>query len=147
MFGGIVQKRSRYIPPRTVAYELGNEVLPFELRDAAHMLEQKVSAPPGTRVQHQYTTLVNSNREFVEVSDSFCKLLGYKRHQLIGLKYDDVTAPTTNDIPTIFCLFARQGYMHGLWMLRSHDGDNILVRYESWIRSDHYIQGVMELVG
>jgi PAS domain S-box-containing protein len=110
------------------------------------MLEPEVSSPPGTRVQHRYTTVVGTNREFIDVSDSFCKLLGYERHDLIGLKYDDVTAPRTNDIPTVFCLFARQGYMHGLWMLRSREGENILVRYESWIRSDHHIQSVMELV-
>jgi hypothetical protein len=72
--------------------------------------------------------------------------VGYKREELIGKRYDELTAPNTNDIPAIFKLFTKSGYMHGLWMLVNRQGKNILVRYESWIRSDSMIEGRMEPV-
>jgi PAS domain S-box-containing protein len=83
----------------------------------------------------------------VEVSDSFCKLVGYKREDLIGRRYDDLSAPNTNDIAVVFDLFSRLRYMHGMWMLVSRSGARILVRYESWLRPDSLIQGNMEVVG
>jgi len=98
-------------------------------------------------VKPQYVTVVDSDRRYVEVSDSFCQLVGYQREELVGMRYDDLTAPHTNDIPKVFALFARQGYMHGLWLLVSRGGTRILVRYESWIRPDSYIEGHMEVVG
>ena len=94
----------------------------------------------------QYKTVVNLDRRYVDVSDGFCDLVGYKREELIGKRYDDLTAPKTNDIPTVFKLFTKSGYMHGLWMLVNRQGDTILVRYESWIRADSLIEGRMETV-
>ncbi len=80
------------------------------------------------------------------MSDSFCQLVGYRREELIGKRYDEVTAPGTNDIPTIFRLFVNHGYMHGLWMLMHRNGTRVLVRYEAWVRYDCYIQSKMDLV-
>ena len=95
----------------------------------------------------QFKTVVDLDRRYVEVSDGFCNLVGYKREELIGKRYDELTAPGTNDIPTVFSLFMRSGYMHGLWVLINRQGDNILVRYESWIRPDSMmIEGRMEMV-
>jgi PAS domain S-box-containing protein len=98
-------------------------------------------------VEPQYITVVDSDGKYVEVSDSFCQLVGYQREELVGKRYDDLTAPHTNDIPKVLALFARQGYMHGLWLLVSRGGSRILVRYESWLRPDSYIEGHMEVVG
>jgi PAS domain S-box-containing protein len=94
----------------------------------------------------QYKTVVDLDRKYVDVSDGFCNLVGYKREELIGKRYDDLTASNTNDIPTIFELFTKSGYMHGLWMLVNRHGNSILVRYESWIRSDLRIEGRLETV-
>lgn len=94
----------------------------------------------------QYKTVVDLDRKYVDVSDGFCNLVGYKREELIGKRYDDLTASNTNDIPTIFELFTKSGYMHGLWMLVNRRGNSILVRYESWIRSDLKIEGRLETV-
>jgi PAS domain S-box-containing protein len=110
-------------------------------------MRQKLNITPQCEVKAEFVTAVNSDRKFVEVSESFCRLLGYRREELIGKLYDEVTAPNTNDIPTVFRLFSEMGYMHGLWMLASRRGTHILVRYESWIRPDSYIEGHMELVG
>jgi PAS domain S-box-containing protein len=51
------------------------------------------------QVLPEYTTVMDSNRTYVDVSDSFCKLLGYEREELVGKKYDVVTAPKTNQLP------------------------------------------------
>jgi PAS domain S-box-containing protein len=98
------------------------------------------------QVAADYTTLVNSDGRYVEVSDSFCGLVGYNREELIGKRYDELTAPSTIDIPTVFSLFLKEGYMQGLWMLVHRDGHHILVRYESWLRADSFIESRMALV-
>lgn len=121
-------------------------MLPLEVLNAAEVLETQLNPQPGTRVRHQYYTVVDSNRTFLEVSNSFCHLLGYERKEIVGKKYDEFTAPHTSDIATVYCLFARTGYMHGLWVFRNQAGDNVLVQYEAWIRADGKIQSVMEQV-
>jgi PAS domain S-box-containing protein len=50
----------------------------------------------GGSVQADYTTVVNGDRRYVEVSDSFCQFVGCRREELIGKRYDDLTAPGTN---------------------------------------------------
>jgi PAS domain S-box-containing protein len=135
-----------YIPPDFDRYE-SEAGYPDRVREFAESMRQKLNITPQSKVKPEFITIVNSDRKFVEVSESFCRLLGYRREELIGKPYDDVTAPNTNDIPTVFRLFSEMGYMHGLWMLASRRGTHILVRYESWIRPDSYIEGHMELLG
>ena len=127
-------KRKPYTPPRVIRYE----------SEAAYPARTRRIA---IEVEPQYVTVVDSDRRYVEVSDSFCQLVGYQREELVGKRYDDLTAPNTNDIPTIFGLFEKLGYMHGLWMLVNREGTRILVRYEAWLRPDSYIEGHMEVVG
>lgn len=97
-------------------------------------------------VADEYRTVIDMDRRYVYVSDDFCKLVGYSREELIGTRYDDVTAPDTNDLRTVFNLFCQLEYMHGLWMLLARSGARILVRYESWLRPDRLIEAHMELV-
>jgi len=101
----------------------------------------------SARVVPDYTVQVNVDREYTDVSDGFCKLLGYKRDELIGKRFDIVTAPRTNDIPVVFELFLRTRYMHGIWIFVNRSGTRILVRYEAWFRSDSQIECNMELLG
>jgi PAS domain S-box-containing protein len=91
--------------------------------------------------------VVNHERRYVEVSDNFCKLVGYDRDELLAKKYDDLTASHTNNVEIIHDLFEKLGYMHGLWMLVSREGTRILIRYESWLRSDDLIEAHMEVLG
>ena len=118
--------------------------VPNELSVAFALRDERMKQ--GGSVRADYTTVVDGDRRYVEVSDSFCQLVGYRREELIGKRYDDLAAPGTNDIPSVFRLFVSQGYMQGLWVLVSRTGTRILVRYESWVRSECYIQGSMELV-
>jgi PAS domain S-box-containing protein len=98
------------------------------------------------QVTPAYTTVVDCTRMFVDVSESFCELLGYKREELIGTRYDHLTALNTADIPATYNLFTKLGYMHGLWVFLHRTGYRILVRYESWLRQDTHIESNIELV-
>ena len=142
----MIGKRKPYVAPKAIRYETDHEV-PSQLRSVAQEVRDEMMEQFGPTVQADYTTLVDGDRRYIEVSDGFCQLVGYGREELIGKRYDDLTAPGTNDIPTVFRLFVCQGYMHGLWMLVHRNGTRVLVRYESWVRPDCYIQSKMELVG
>jgi PAS domain S-box-containing protein len=100
----------------------------------------------GAHVAPTYTTVINRERRFVHVSESFCRLVGYKAEELIGRRYDHLTALNTADIPTTSKLFYKHGYMHGLWVLVHRTGYRILIRYESWLRPDTNIQSNIEVV-
>ncbi len=138
-------KRKPYAQPRVIRYE-SEAGYPDWTRGIVLSLRQELEAPQF-EVKPQYVTVVDRDRKYVEVSDSFCQLVGYQREELVGMRYDDLTAPNTNDVPTVFGLFQKLGYMHGMWMLVSREGTRILVRYESWLRPDSYIEGHMEVVG
>ena len=143
-----MSKRKPYIVPRVIQYE-SEAAYPDRMKAIAKSLreesERKLS--PQFKVEPQYIVVVDTDRKYVEVSDNFCQLVGYQREELVGKRYDDLTARNTNDIPTIFGLFEKLGYMHGLWMLVNREGTRILVRYEAWLRPDSYIEGHMEVVG
>jgi PAS domain S-box-containing protein len=100
----------------------------------------------SAHVSPTYTTVVDQDRKFVEVSESFSKLVGYKVEELIGTRYDDLTALNTADIPMTYNLFSRLGHMHGLWMLVHRTGYQILIRYESRLRPDTNIQSNIEVL-
>ena len=97
-------------------------------------------------VRPEYRVVVDGDRRYTEVSDSFCNLVGYQRKDVIGKRYDDFTAPRTNDIQAIFKLFSKLGYMQGLWIFVSRKGTPILVRYEAWLRPDSFIEANLEVV-
>ena len=138
-------KRKPYARPSFIRHESETEY-PERARSIVKTLRQELGVLQF-EVEPQYVTVVDSDRRYVEVSDSFCQLVGYQREELVGMRSDDLAAPNTNDIPTVFGLFQKLGYMHGLWLLVSREGTRILVRYEAWIRSDSYIEGHMEVVG
>jgi PAS domain S-box-containing protein len=137
-----MSKRKPYARPYVIRYESETKY-PERARGPAQSLRQELEARQF-EVEPQYVTVVDSDMRYVEVSDSFCQLLGYQREELVGMRYDDLTAPNSNDIPTVFSLFQKLGYMHGLWLLVSRQGTRVLVRYEARLRPDSYIEGHME---
>src|SRR6267378_245166 len=110
-----MSQRKPYAPPSVLSYESEAEY-PDWTRGILLSLRQALEASQF-EVKPQYVTVVDSDRRYVEVSDSFCQLIGYQREELVGMRSDDLTAPNTNDIPTVFGLFQKLGYMHGLWLL------------------------------
>ena len=142
----MAKKKKPYAAPKLSRYDSTREI-PSHLRSAAETFRNEAEGRFPLQVAPDYTTVVDTERRYIEVSDSFCRLVGYQREDLIGKTYDEVSAPGTNDIPIVFGLFIKNGYMHGLWMLVHRTGARILVRYESWVRPDCQIQSNMELVG
>src|SRR5215467_2502804 len=65
----------------------------------------KISEEHCTRVQPQYISVVNAKQKFVEVSPSFCNLLGYSEEELLGRSFAEFTVPRTINIPIIWKLF------------------------------------------
>jgi PAS domain S-box-containing protein len=141
-----MEERKSYHLPK-LSRDKSDDEIPSGFGTFSQAFRERAQAKYGARVAPDYTTVVDGDRRYVEVSDSFCELVGYPREELIGKRYDDLTAYDTNNIPVVFELFARTGYMHGLWMLVNRGGHRIVVRYEAWVRPDCKIQGVMELVG
>jgi PAS domain S-box-containing protein len=99
-----------------------------------------------SRVQPEYTTVVNPRRQFVEVSPSFCKLLGYTQGELIGRSYDEFTVPGTSNIPSVLELFLQNGHMEGIWVLAHRSGTKLFVRYEASLRKDGFYESRMQLL-
>jgi PAS domain S-box-containing protein len=137
-----------YIPPRVVRHDSDSE-FPEWKRNLIRALyrEPNNDASLPAVASCDYRTIVDLDRRYIHVSDDFCRLLGYEREDLVGKRYDDLSAPDTNDILTVFNLFCQLEYMHGLWMLVASTGTRILVRYEAWLRPDMLIEGHMQLVG
>ena len=134
-----------YSPPRVFHYESQGEI-PSSSNGGDEGTLSEVEGQLGFHVAPEFTAVVDTNRRYLDVSDSFCQLVGYRRDELIGKTYDEISASGTNDIPTVFRLFIKNGYMHGLWMLVHRRGNPILVKYEAWLRADSQIQSNMELV-
>ena len=127
-----------YVSPCLTAYE--PEDLPEWMRPPRRDFFE------GAKVAPTYTAVVDRDHKYVDVSEGFCELVGYKMEELIGMPYDRLTAVDSADIPTTYRLFSRLGYMHGLWMLVHRTGYRILVRYEAWLRPDKNVQSNLELV-
>jgi PAS domain S-box-containing protein len=114
--------------------------------------------PPSERIEEhpkydahvlpEYTAQLDINGKYLDISDDFCKVLGFSRKELIGKRFDAITAPNTNNISVVFELFLRNRYMHGIWIfLDRSQTTKILVRYEAWLRADSRIECKMELLG
>ena len=132
------------VPPRLFQYP------PDQVPETVQqLLSNRVDSPVSSRGDHVepiYTTVIDGDRKYVEVSESFCELVGYKKEDLIGTRYDLLTVPNTTDIPTTHNLLFRLGYLHGLWMLVHRTGYRILIKYEAWLRADANIQSNIEVV-
>jgi len=119
----VIDTKKCCAPPQLTAYDPKDVPEWIQLR-VQQLRERVVNAS-------DCTTVVDKNRNYVEVSEKFCKLVGYKAEELIGTPYDHLTVPNTADIPTTYNLFTQFGYMHGLWMLAHRSGYRIVIRYEA----------------
>jgi CspA family cold shock protein len=134
----VIDKKEPHVPPRLTAYDSKN------VAEWVRLLREDLLS--GLHVAPTYTTVVDHDRKYVSVSESFCELVGYKAEELIGTQYDHLTALNTTHIPTTYDLFSRIGYMHGLWTLVHRTGYQILIRYEAWVRPDTNIESNIEVV-
>jgi PAS domain-containing protein len=120
---------------------------PFLVGTAAeNQPDTRISSEQSVRVRPEYVTVVNSRRRFVQVSPSFCKLLGYTEDELIGKLYDDVTVPRTNHIPITWQLLMKTGYLFGIWVFAHKSKTKLFVRFEAFARADGLYEAHMELL-
>jgi PAS domain S-box-containing protein len=134
----VMDKKKPHVPTRLTEYD------PKNAPEWLNLMRQDVLK--GAHVPPTYTTVVDQDRKYVDVSESFCKLVGYKIEELIGTRYDSLTALNTADIPMTHTLLSRLGYLHGLWMLVHRTGYRILIRYEARLRPDTNIQSNIEVL-
>jgi PAS domain-containing protein len=133
-------------PAESLRHEFGTDYLAWITRSVETAPEEQGRSPQGC-AGSDYVAVVDNDRKFVEVSDNFCQLVGYEREELLGKRCDELTAPNTYDIEKFVRLFAKVGYMHGLWLLVSRGGTRVLIRYDAWLRPDCLIESHIELVG
>jgi PAS domain S-box-containing protein len=136
-------RNPRYTPPRV--NDLGcKDAYPPSMLDTAP--EQNHS--PESEISFPSTVVTGKDNRYIEVSDGFCKLVGYSREQLLQMKLEDLAAPGTVDIIATFNPSKTAGRAHGLWLLVTRDGTRVLVRYNSRLRNDDFlIQSQLELIG
>ena len=136
-------RNPRYIPPPATALSC-KEAHPTSMCDTI----PKRNHSPESETNSTCTILIGKDNRYVEVSDGFCRLVGYSRAELLRMKLEDLAAPGTADITTAFNPSKATGCAHGLWLLVSREGTRVLVRYESRIRSDDLLmQTQLELIG
>ena len=130
----------RYTPPPAIALTC-KAAYPASMTNAIQHHEPSPAAAPTC------TILIGKDNSYLEVSDGFCRLVGYSRDELLRMKLEDLAAPGTADITTRFNPSKSTGCDHGLWLLVSREGTRILVRYESRVRIDSLMQTQLELIG
>ena len=109
-------------------------------------LGSKIPDEHCVKVCPDYIAVFNERRRFVEVSLSFCKLLGYAEAELIGRPFEEFTVPHTNHIPILLQLLFDNGYLQGIWVLAHRSGTKLFVRFATVRRSDDLYEAWMELI-
>jgi PAS domain S-box-containing protein len=112
-----------------------------------NLSDTKFAPEQSVRIKSDIVTVINSRRRFVQVSASFCKLLGYTEEELLGKRYDEVTVPGTNHIPMTWKLFLSTGYLFGIWVFAHKSGTKLFVRFEAFARDDGLYETHLELLG
>ena len=97
-------------------------------------------------VQPDYIAVFNDRRKFVEVSPSFCKLLGYAENEIIGRPFECFTVPRTNNIPVLLHMLIQNGYLQGIWVFAHRSGTKLFVRYATVLRTDGLYEASIELI-
>jgi PAS domain-containing protein len=135
-------RNPRYTPP-----------LVGELACKAAYPASMIDAIPNQDLWHKSetsatcTVLVGKDNSYVEVSDGFCRLVGYNREELLRMKLEELAAPGTADTMKAFRHAEVTGCACGLWLLVSREKTRILVRYDLGIRNDSLLQIHLELIG
>ncbi len=87
-------------------------------------------------VQHAYRILLSVRGECLEVSDSFCELVGFERRQLIGKPIESLHGLGMIDLPKNLGFVLHFATLRGVWMLLHRDGTRLLVRYQAKLLID-----------
>lgn len=81
-------------------------------------------------LEGRYVAFVDERRFYLDVTDGVCELLGYSRSELLGMRIDDVTAPSIYSKTTqLFQQYLADGLQQGDYVLRHRDGKEIPIDY------------------
>jgi PAS domain S-box-containing protein len=90
-----------------------------------------------SEIAGDYVAFVDAGRRYVEVTDGVCRLLGYRREELLTKTIDDVTAPELRlDVPETFRQYVAKGGLEGQFCLLAKDGRRIPIRYQAKVYPD-----------
>lgn len=85
---------------------------------------------PHKELEGRYVAFVDEQRFYLDVTDGVCELLGYSRSELLGMRIDDVTAPSIHPkTPRLFQQYLADGLQQGDYVLRHRDGKEIPIDY------------------
>jgi len=65
-------------------------------------IQEKELSPGRSTASPGCTILIGKDNSYLEVSDGFCRLVGYSRDEMLQMKLEDLAAPGTADITTAF---------------------------------------------
>lgn len=78
---------------------------------------------------------VDTSREYLDCSDSACRLVGYSRTDMLEQKIDD-TCYHRERVPALFELYRQRRRLDGEFILKHQNGEPIPIHYRSWIFAD-----------
>ncbi len=93
--------------------------------------------------QGEYVAFANPERLYVEVSDGFCRLLGYSRQEMLQMRIDQVAA-APNEVPERWHRFLNRGALEGKIVLRHRSGALVPVSYQAKVFPDGCMVSRME---
>jgi PAS domain S-box-containing protein len=92
-------------------------------------------ASPCARAPNKakYVVFVDVQGRYAEVSPAICRLLGYKRKELIGKMVDNTfhEKPLGGGWDDLYQQFLRQGFLHGRHVLRHKNGQPVNIQYQA----------------
>jgi PAS domain-containing protein len=83
----------------------------------------------------KYVVFVDADRRYTDCSDDVCKLLGYKRWEILNKTIDDLSFDRTSVTP-LFEKYVRDGLQDGEYILKHKTGKPVLIKYRSWVFAD-----------
>ena len=82
---------------------------------------------------------VNERRQYVNVNESACRLLGYSREELLTMRIDDISYPSGAHVSPMFENYKEEGGMRGRFAVQTKSGEVIWIRYDSAIEDGRLI--------
>jgi PAS domain S-box-containing protein len=95
----------------------------------------KLRTHTHAELQSDYVVFMDSNRYFLDCSDGVCRLIGYRRTDLLERKMDDVSYHR-EEVPALFERTRRDGKCDGEFILKHENGEPIPNRYRAWLFQD-----------
>jgi PAS domain S-box-containing protein len=88
----------------------------------------------------------DAERHLIHVSDGVCKLLDYRREELIGMRVEEISEAPSSKVAEMFKSYIREGDQSGPYVLKKSNGEKVLIRYQARILDDGCMVSEWEVV-